>query len=167
MILSDARRQLMLSFRHLIEFVRKMTGYGLTGPVNRKEYIDYSSTIDIEKADYMNFRNVKQCTTEGNKIRGEENESSKRRKTTVICKQNVRDNVFCNSKEPLRSTGITKGNEGHFGQFSLVKEAGKFDFGGLGDCHVAKLYLFIRLGDYQTNNYQNLKLLLNQQLPTF
>ena len=52
MILSDARRQLMLSFRHLIEFVRKMTGYGLTDPVNRKEYIDYSSTIDIEVSLY-------------------------------------------------------------------------------------------------------------------
>ncbi|XP_023728479.2 uncharacterized protein LOC111876181 isoform X2 [Lactuca sativa] len=94
--------------------------------------------IYVKKADYMNFRNVKQWTTEGNKIKGEENESSKRRKTTVICKQNVRDNVFCNSKESLRSTGITKGNEGHFGQFSLVKKAGKFDFGGLGDCRLPR-----------------------------
>lgn len=55
----------MLSFRHLIEFVRKMTGYGLTGPVNRKEYIDYSSTIDIEKTnakeEKQRRKNLKEC----------------------------------------------------------------------------------------------------------
>ncbi|CAH1443697.1 unnamed protein product [Lactuca virosa] len=56
LILSDAGRQLMLSFRHLIEFIRKMTGYGLTDPVNRKEYFDYSriqGTIDIEVSLYI------------------------------------------------------------------------------------------------------------------